>query len=153
MRTQHTAYDCAVLAIKGAAEALGLDITEKSIRPHVGLTKKDGVSHFGVRQGLERIGLIGEELIVAKDNAFESLHEALERGCPIILSVEREAHWAIAFGLIGEGIITFDSWKSKAVKAKNGIDIWYNKKSLFRWWTPSTDGMHYGIIVSKPVKE
>jgi ABC-type bacteriocin/lantibiotic exporter with double-glycine peptidase domain len=132
-----------------AARALGIKLTEREVRAHTGTTKKDGTNEHGIKSALERLGFSFHEIRAQKGVAFDVLFRALTDGSVGILSVEEGRHWAAAIGIIGERVITFDSWTSAANKAECGIDV-LNRWQLTRWWVSEERASScYAIVFKK----
>jgi ABC-type bacteriocin/lantibiotic exporter with double-glycine peptidase domain len=148
MKLQRSRYTCGILAVVNAARALGVKVSERSVRAHSGTTKKDGTTEHGIKNALERLGFTPEDLRAPKDEAHEALLHHLREGAAVILSVEEGRHWATAIGAIGVRIVTFDSWNAAWNRKECGVDV-INAKQLLRWWTPDRDGLRYGIVVRR----
>ncbi len=149
MRLQRAPFLCGPLAVLNAARALGVHLTEREIRLHTGTTKKDGTNQYGILSALEKLGFTFQEVKAHdKDIAFNNLYGFLKSGFACILSVEDGQHWAAAIGVIGQRIVTFDSWASAANKSECGVDV-VDSKQLLRWWTPDAAGERYCIAFKK----
>lgn len=149
MKLQRAPYLCGPLSVVNAARALGVRLTEREVRVHTGTTKKDGTNQYGIQSALEKLGFTFNE-IKSRDReiAFNDLYGFLKSGYAVILSVEDCRHWAAAIGVIGQRVVTFDSWNSAANKSECGVDV-VDRKQMFRWWTPDADGNYYAIVFHK----
>jgi ABC-type bacteriocin/lantibiotic exporter with double-glycine peptidase domain len=127
---------------------LGVKLTEREIRAHTGTTKKEGTNQWGLLSALEKLGFEFEEMKAYKSTAFDALRGLLNDGYAAVLSVESGRHWAAAIGVIGQRVVTFDSWHSAANKSECGVDV-LDGRQLLRWWTPDSTGAHYCIVFKK----
>jgi ABC-type bacteriocin/lantibiotic exporter with double-glycine peptidase domain len=146
MKIQRAPFLCGPLAVVNAARALGVHLTEREVRAHTGTTKKEGTNQWGILSALEKLGFRFIEVKADKLAAFELLRREIDDGAAAILSVEDGGHWAAAIGVIGQRIVTFDSWNSAANKSECGVDV-VDGRQLLRWWTADNTGTHYAILV------
>jgi ABC-type bacteriocin/lantibiotic exporter with double-glycine peptidase domain len=148
MRIQKDKFSCGVFAVLNAGDALGVHLAERTVRKDAATTEADGTSQHGILNALERAGLKGTEFkITDKKAAFLLLLETVKAGAPVILSVENDRHWVVAFAVSGKKVAIFDSWLSQENQKECGTDVW-DARSLAKWWT-KTDGNYYGIAVEK----
>lgn len=151
MRFQADRYSCGVFAIMNALRAAGVKVSEKRVRAHSGTTEEHGTSEHGIRNALERIGWVGEDLVAdTKAKTFQALLSALDGGSPVILCVDDDQHWVAAVGRCGKNVIVHDSGRTKKNKAEHGSQVYTKKKLTERW--ENRKGKLFGIVVKKKAK-
>lgn len=138
MKLQRSANTCGPLAIVNGARALGVKLTERSVRAHTGTTKA-GTTEHGILNALERLGFeyTRHAFVLNEDGWYEQLLKIVADGHPVILSVEGDNHWIAAFGVLGDRVVTFDSWNAKWNVAECGVDV-LDKKKMKGWWAPKS---------------
>src|SRR5665213_283880 len=112
MRIQRSPFLCGPIAVLNAARALGVRLREREVRAHSGTTKKEGTNQFGVLSALDKLGFEFLEMNGTKQGAFHHLRDRIAEGWVGVLCVEEGNHWVAAIGVVGDRIVTFDSWNS-----------------------------------------
>lgn len=148
MKYQRRPYDCGVAAIINAIRCYGKKMSYKRVIAHSATTPEDGTNEHGIKNAIERLEFIHEEIRTdTKGEAFDALCKNLRDGYPCILLLDRGQHWATAIGLLYDAVVVFDSQRTKANKSENGCHV-YHRSHLMKRWT-MYDGKYYAIVVKK----
>jgi ABC-type bacteriocin/lantibiotic exporter with double-glycine peptidase domain len=151
MKLQTHPNACGPACVANVLRAMGRNVTEESVTRK--LENQEAI--YGTSEGriflaLDKLKLNYSTLRLDADTggeaaAFDQLLCALSRGRPVILCVDRLAHWAGAVGRLGERILLVDS-------AHHEIVLSYNRRDLMaRWMHDGENGAaFYGIIVGGP---
>lgn len=156
MKQQNDSYSCGVFALINALRCFGVKVSEKIVRAHAATTEAHGTQEHGIKNALERFGWGWSDLSYGQEGeAWKALSECIESGSPVILSLKRGQHWAVAVGMLGSNrVIVHDSSNDLSVLEENGAFV-YTRRQLFTRWTPapSTEKKFYGIAVRKITKK
>jgi len=149
MRFQERKNSCGAAAIRNALKCLGKNLGEHRLR-QIARTDDDGTDEEGVLGALERLGYRGEVIETKKVSLILSeLKRYLSRGNPLIAAVDRDTHWVLIGGMLGDRYIIFDSERTKKNKAENGIQVLDIKGLLRRLRKPN--GKMYFIAMKNVV--
>lgn len=149
MRFQTNEASCGLAAMSNALGCLGIKRTEDELAPAARFTAANGTNPRGMIRALSSIPDLVPEVIHESraDVAVLKLQSRLRAGFPVILLVDNDDHWVVAFGVLGETVhvcdsahadlvITYDlpdimsRWKSEGRKPYYGIALGFNAQYL-----------------------
>jgi hypothetical protein len=132
---------------------MGRNVTEESVtRKLENQEAIYGTSESRIFIALDKLKLNYQTLRLDAEGgeslAYDALLCALSRARPVILCVDKLAHWVGAIGRLGERVMVADS-------AHHEIVLSYNRRDLMaRWMHDGENGAaYYGIIVGGPKEE
>lgn len=147
MRFQETKSSCGAAAIRNVLKCFGKNVGEHRLRQLAG-TDEDGTSEAGVLDALTHLGYHNEVYETMKTgHAKAALSKYLKEGCPVIIAVDQDTHWATVVGMLGKRYVLVDSERTVKNKKENGVHV-LDIRGLFRRWR-KPDGSMYGIAVSR----
>src|SRR5690348_2834568 len=121
MRFQIEDFDCGPASIVNVAAAFGKKVSISRATKLAGTTE-DGTDERGMLRALSKLGFEGTEFQTSSQaEAMSWLKGQLLIGRPTILIVEKNGHWAIAAGLLGDRIVYVDSADYEENKRENGV--------------------------------
>lgn len=143
MRFQSTQASCGPASLRNALLALGIERSEEELSQLSGCTATNGTPPKGLIRAITQItgaepGVIYE---AREDVAVLRLVEALRVGRPVILCVDRDEHWVVAFGLLGPDVVHV------ADSADNELVKHYRPRDLASRWRGVGRRPFYGILV------
>lgn len=147
MIIQPDKYSCGIYAIMNAAMVLGRYLTRRKIAKFTNTTLQ-GTSEEGIKNALKNLGFKIKELSGHGDykSLLRKINLSLKKNKPIILCVDKYAHWVTVIGTFGDKYIIFDSSYEKKNKAVNGVHILDESEFLKR---AIHNTAYYGIVVSE----
>ena len=148
MRFQSNASSCGPAALRNALLCLGITRSEQELETLSGCSAADGTSPKSV---LKALRLIGQDSALGipwgvinesrEDVALLRLIFALQSGHPVIMVVDNDEHWVVAFGLLGNTVVhVVDSADSELVQH-------LNPSALMHRWHGQGRKPFYGIVV------
>lgn len=136
MQQQTEISNCGAAALTNALECLGIKLSQAA-SAKLASTTHDGTSLRGLRKAIR---LLDKIPITVK--SYEELVGFLTTGCPVILIVDKDDHYVVAAGVLGERVVIIDS-------ASGSVCFVYNKKDLIeRWRGPSKRHPFYGCALA-----
>ena len=152
MRFQEEDFDCGPASLVNIAAAFGRKVSLARAGKVAGTTES-GTDEKGMLRGLSKLGFEGTEFQTSiQSEAMSWLKGQLLLGYPTILVVEKNDHWAIAAGLLGDRIVYIDSADYEQNKRENGIYVYSQRKVANLWkarWEGRRIPCYYGISVRK----
>jgi ABC-type bacteriocin/lantibiotic exporter with double-glycine peptidase domain len=141
---QETPYSCGAATLCNVAKCYGISINEKTARK-MSDTTKSGISGIKMESSLKKLGLKYTYFeFKSQKEALTRLNNALKKGYPVIISVQRDTHWALAISKFStDNYAIIDSARTKRYKYPIRIQ---SKKKFIKYWRGSDDGFS-GIVV------
>jgi len=150
LRFQSTTASCGPASLRTALLARGIVRSEDELASLAGFKASEGTSPKGIVRALAAIAVEHPEvqpalLSEARDEiAILRLVNCLMGGSVVILCVDDNEHWSVAFGLLGLGVSTiihvYDPAETEMVKH-------YKPGELLARWRGPGKKPYYGIIV------
>jgi ABC-type bacteriocin/lantibiotic exporter with double-glycine peptidase domain len=134
-----------------AARAMGIHLTRRKIAKFSNTTL-EGTTEQGIKNALRNLDFKIKELTGSGDYGLflRKVDLSLKKNRPIILCVDKYAHWVTIIGKIGEKYIVFDSSYEKKNKKLNGVHILSDEELIKR---AIHNTAYYGIIVVEKKNE
>lgn len=135
MRYQTKPFTCGPAAIVNALRVYGKKIPEARVAKFAGTTN-NGTDDRGVVRALRKLGCNPSVVSLTL-----TVRKRVAAGIPVIIHLDKELHWVVVIGCLGQSLIAFDSDLSKNNKKEHGVRI----------ITPEELGKKvYGVCVRSP---
>ena len=129
MRAQDHQYNCGPNALHNALAALGVRRSARELEVVCGTTAQDGTSQTRLVEAARAIR--GTKPWVLESGmpapAIAMLRDALHRGRPAVLAVDRDEHYIAAIGMLGDRVLVADGANNEVVLSVPDY------KLLLRW--------------------
>lgn len=118
MRMQDSQANCGSIALHNALCALGIRRSPKEcealckVTAERGVSEADLVAAFSAVRGCKPYEIRTEDAALA----MGALRDALHRGRPAILSVDADAHYVAAVGVLGDRVLVADGADNELVR-------------------------------------
>lgn len=141
MELQSTPFTCGPCSVMNALSALGLYTTQEAVT-ELSKATTAGTNASQLRRAIQKLGCTPEPVRAASESdAWGLLVGALYQGSPVILSVDRDAHWVCAVGVLGARVAVVDS-------SDGELCLTYDRTGMLeRWRGRDARRAFYGIAV------
>ena len=146
MQLQETPFGCGPTALLNAYMALGHQKppTQAAIAELCGTTT-DGTNAAQLKRGIRKLDYVPVALRAStSEEAWSLLIGWLYRGCPVIVSVDKDEHWATAIGALGPDRVHLVDSADGAV-----VVTWDKEQFLEKWKGRDRRRPYYGVVVAE----
>lgn len=134
MKYQALAHSCGPAALRNAAVALGVSVTEARLRALAGCTEELGTDEHGLICAAREIGLKATPHWSSDKNAaWAFVRSNVMDGRACLLCTSNWGHWVTVIGVLGDRVVLDDPSNAAANVHENGTHVLTRKQLLKRW--------------------
>jgi predicted double-glycine peptidase len=134
VRYQKTPYHCGPASVQNALAVLGTKASQDRLALAAGTTEEHGTDEEGIKRAIAAAGRTYDEHATDVDSlAYGWLWYSLVVGRPVVLCVDRWAHWVCAVGVLGKRVVLFDPARYRHNTDRLGTFALPKEKLLKRW--------------------
>lgn len=137
MKFQTRTYTCGPAAAVNALRLYGVQVPEAHVAKLAGTTS-DGTDERGLMRALRKLGCRPSAVCLTS-----TVRKRIASGVPVIIHLDKELHWVVAIGCLGQNLIAFDSHRGKHNQEENGVRVIAPQE---------LGGKVFGICVNRPAE-
>lgn len=135
MRKQERPDTCGPASIANAARALGFDLEERRVCARCPGRARGGLTERELVTAARRVGLAcSPRGWHSPRRAWAWLVSQLQRGRPVVCTVDRDTHFVVILGALGRArVVVYDSAREREVRCEDGVSVVGKASWLYRW--------------------
>jgi predicted double-glycine peptidase len=155
LRYQKTEYHCGPAAVQNALAVIGIKVSQDRLAAAAGTTEEHGTDQEGIKRAIISAGRSFDEHATDTERVAHGwLWYSLMVGRPVVLCVDRWAHWVVAVGVLGKRAVLFDPARYRHNTDRLGTFTLPKDRLLKRWKAAhrvaGSEPAYYGIAVGGP---
>ena len=141
---------CGAATVCNALRCYNRKVTQRRVCLLAGGGSKEGLDEHDLIQALSALNHSTSTISTDKESDAIGTLQFEARSHPVIISAEKEDHWVVVIGVLGDRFILFDSNRTLRNKAENGVQVLTPGK-LARYWV-GKGGKYFGIVVGPKIE-